>query len=96
MANIEFKVYDCLCTPRLFNINGKEADIYDFGRKSDICPELDSDGRGCGNMQFLSFESHSEQGMEAIKKYNLTIEEYQKVCEMLRSGLSFGSCGLCI
>ena len=92
MAKVELKVYDCLCVPDVFRINDKEAYSEDFGIQQDLNPELDDSGYGCGNMQFSSYEACSEKGMAAIKKYNLTVDEYHEVCSMLENKLSFGYC----
>ena len=95
MMELKLEVYTALCIVRVFTINGIDADYEDFGTKGDRAPIVSDDpwdSYCCGNMRFEEKRSTPE----VLKKYNITQEEYHKVCDELGSKLSFGSCGWCL
>lgn len=73
-----------------FIINGRGASYEDFGDKEDISPEM-AEGYGCGNMRFTT------EGPEksVLAKYEITADEYTRICSELEEALSFGECGWC-
>jgi hypothetical protein len=89
-ANWEIEVYSSLCSLSKFVINGKEAEYEDFGTKQDESPET-ADDYCCGDMQF----SPKVATGEVLSKYDITVDEYNKIADELREKLSFGSCGWC-
>lgn len=87
---VEIEVFGCLCELSVFRINGITADYTDFGDKYDCEPES-AEPYGCGNMRFFP----KEYSASVLKKYNITKEEYNEVCNRLDC-LSFGCCGWCV
>ncbi len=84
---LELKIYGALCATEFFVINGIEADSRDFGED-----EFLPDGEyGCENRNFYP-RPHTES---VLKKYGITVPEYNFVADQLSAGLSFGPCGLC-
>ena len=92
MANVEIKPYGCLCELEKFYINGIRAEWEDFGDKYDT-NRFDADPYGCGDMRFIPFDNPSE---EVLAKYNITVMEWENICDKLEDALSFGHCGWCI
>ena len=87
---LELKIYGCSCETEVFRINGIVADYEDFGDKQDIdC--MNAPDYGCANMRFIPHEPTEE----ILNKYDITTDEYTEVCNELKDGLSFGSCGCC-
>lgn len=82
--------YEALCSTKEFKINGIEAGYNDFGEKYDH-DEENAEPYCCGYMQFDSKPATEE----ILNKYNITIDEYDEICNQLSEGLSFGCCGLC-
>lgn len=85
--------YDALpCALRTFTINGIPADTSDFGYGNDDdvsnAPEY-----GCG---FHCFHTELKNAPEAMKKYNLTLEQFIEVADKLEDALRVGPCGWCI
>ena len=77
-----------LCEMETFRINGVDAKSFDFGDKYDEEPTDDYD---CGDMQF----HRKEPTQQVLEKYSITETEYDKIAEILKRLLSFGSCHLC-
>ena len=87
--------FDALpCVLKIFTINGKDADSYDFGSTVDHKEECDDEiaDYGCYNRYFES-EPPTE---EVLHKYNITEEEYYKICDELENKLYVGSCEWCV
>lgn len=84
--------YGLPCSLQEFIINGQEADADDFGHSEDVDKE-NAEPYGCGCRKFIIDDSNAE---ECMKKYNLTYEEYQQVCEQLEETLYVGQCGWCV
>lgn len=87
---LELEIYGCLCSTKIFRINGIEADTDDFGEKYDDDPS-DAPEYGCGNMQFHPYSPNKQ----VMKKYHINEQEWYEICDKL-DGLSFGYCGWCI
>jgi len=88
---LELDFYGCLCATSTFKINDINAHYEDFGDKYDYDME-NAEEYGCGDMRF----EEKRPTKEILEKYNITIEEYYKICDKLKEGLSFGNCGWCI
>ena len=87
---LELEAMRALCELETFTINGISAEYEDFGEKYDDNRDA-AEPYGCGDMCFFPKASTKE----VLEKYNITEEEYKKVCEEL-DVLSFGSCGWCV
>lgn len=88
--DLKLSFASCMCCAQEFEINGVKADSSDFGEQYDNDPE-NAEEYGCGDMTFFAKQAESE----VLKKYKISLEEYEEVAVKLTSGLSFGSCGLC-
>jgi len=92
---LKIKIYGSLCATQIFTINGVDADASDFGRGEDTDPIVSDDpwdSYCCGYMEFIRIDPTKE----VLERYKITESEYDEVCDGLCSGLSFGSCGLCL
>ena len=87
---LKLKVFDCLCELKEFEINGVKAEWEDFGEKFDAGSEY-AELYCCGDMTFVA----KEPSTEILKKYDITAEEYNSICNELEEKLSFGCCGWC-
>jgi hypothetical protein len=83
--------YEALCAAKKFTINGKDANQDDFGYVTDMSPET-AEPYGCGDSQFIK----EKVSLEVLKKYNITEEDYDMICDKLSDALSFGTCGWCV
>lgn len=83
--------YALPCELETFTINGKNANSTDFGDTYDH-DEENAEHYGCGDMRF---EPQSPT-KEVLDKYNITEEEYNKICDELEDKLCVGSCGWCV
>lgn len=95
MKNLDLVIepYDALpCELKVFTINGQEASYDDFGVSEDTNTE-DAEPYGCGCHQFIADKSLAE---DTMKKYNITREEFDYICEQLEEKLYVGRCGWCI
>ena len=88
---LDLLLYQALCKPSVFEINGRQADYEDFGVQRDIEP-VPENLCGCGNMTFTRY---AVPILGVKEKYNITDEEYNEVCNVLEEKLSWGSCGWC-
>lgn len=79
------------CTPRVFTINGIRADYYDFGTCRDRKPKQAEDHCCCD----CKFKRDKRKTKTAMRKYNLTYDEYCEVCDVLEAVLDVGECGYC-
>lgn len=79
------------CELAEFTINGQSANERDFGDTFDHNEE-NARPYGCADMHFES----KEVTQEVLDKYNITKEEYYKICQELEDKLRVGSCGWCI
>lgn len=75
---------------KIFEINGIEADYEDFGEKRDLDPK-NRPYYGCGNMAFVP----KDPTEEILNKYNISVYDYDEICDKLETHLSFGRCAWC-
>ncbi|PYG90380.1 hypothetical protein LY28_00263 [Ruminiclostridium sufflavum DSM 19573] len=88
---LELDVYSSICETKTFVINGIKASYKDFGRKIDTQPDK-SRPNACGNMTFESFAP----AQQILDKYGISSKEYNNICILLRSCISFGVCRQCV
>jgi hypothetical protein len=92
--NVVIKPYYALpCELETFTINGKDAYKDDFGYSTNSGDGLNILEYGCGNMKFISYDTPIEGLLE---EYEITMNEYNKICEMLEAKLYVGECGWCV
>ena len=89
---VKIKIQHAYCATSEFEINGKRADIEDFGHGEDVDPGSAEEG-GCGNRRFVP--KASSYADEYEEKYGITSDEYEAVAAMLGVLLSFGNCNWC-
>ena len=87
---LELEFGSAFCYAPVFIINDVRAEPSDFGEQYDRAP-YDADDYCCGDMQFTRVDPKPE----VLKKYGITVPEYELVAGQLEVGLSFGSCGWC-
>lgn len=86
----EIKAFSSYCALDRFQIHGMDANVEDFGSDWDDDPENAPD-YGCGNRVW----ERNPATTAMLNKYNITLEEYNEICDKLEADLSFGCCGLC-
>lgn len=91
MATVELEIFGALCATKAFKINGVEASSDDFGNQEDEDRE-NAEDYGCVNMQFT--RKPPEEGV--LRRYGITVGEYEDIAEQLEEKLSFGCCGWCV
>ena len=79
------------CELETFTINGKKANSIDFGNTI-AYEEGEEDTYGCSNMHF----EPEPPTKEVLAKYNITEEEYNKICDELEDKLCVGHCEWCV
>jgi hypothetical protein len=78
---------ECLpCRLLTFTVNGKEADVDDFGYND---THGDVDAYGCSNI----FTPYEIPDHNLLKKYEISKGEYREICEKLRTVLRVTNCG---
>jgi len=83
-------VFGALCSLSTFKINGINADEDEFVDKYDHSPHT-ADDYCCGDMQADIIPASKE----VLKKYGITLSEYQNIAEEVSEKVSFGCCGWC-
>lgn len=92
MVKIVAKAYNYLpCSLEVFTINGQNADYHDFGDSYDSEPDS-AEPYGCGCHIF----GGKMPTQKVLDEYNITLDEYAEIVDVLESVLYVGSCGLCI
>ena len=81
------------CVLKIFTINGKDANSDDFGSTFDHKEDCNDEivAYGCCNMYF----EPNPPAREVLHKYNITEEEYYKICNELEDKLYVGHCEWC-
>ena len=80
------------CELEVFTINDISAYQGDFGTTRDTYRDIAS-AYGCGRMEFIPDRNNASYCME---KYNITIDEFNQICDELEVKLYVGICGLCV
>lgn len=88
---LEIEVYDCLCELSKFIINWIDADYDDFWDKYDRHTE-EAEEYWCWYMQF----EWCTYTQDILDKYNISIEDYNKIVTILEDKLSFWCCWRCV
>jgi hypothetical protein len=90
---LTIKAYHALpCGLEVFKINGKDADVEDFGETRDLCPEAAAP-YSCADRQFVANEEPTATVLEC---YSISEDEWYEVIEELRETLAVGACGWCV
>lgn len=87
---VKFTKPEMTCGCYNLHVKGKEASLYDFGEMTDFAP-TDAPDYGCGDRGFAP----APETPEVLKKYDITYDEYNKICACLETNLHIGLCGLC-
>lgn len=91
--DIVIRPYSALpCATEVFNINGINADIEDFGSMTDT-NHFEAEPYSCACMEFIPNDNHMEMVMN---KYEISKEEFREIQEKLEEKMYVGSCGWCI
>ena len=87
--NIEIKTMKpgLPCCLEVFKINEINADVEDFG-------ELEREGNCFKNSCTQTFK-YKLPTDEVIKKYKITLREYNDICDRLEDELYVSGCGMC-
>lgn len=89
--NFKIKTFRALpCSLQVFIINGKDADILDFGEGYDHNIS-DAEPYCCGDWKFDT----KKPTKEVLSKYGISKGEYFEICSELQEKLNVGSCGWC-
>ena len=80
------------CALETFLINGKLADVEEFGESYDACPAA-AESYGCGDRVF---SKHESPAAEVCERYAITEEQWREVAEELETTLHAGACGWCV
>jgi hypothetical protein len=79
------------CELATFEINSKRAYLDDFGFGMDENQEA-AEPYACADYQWRGRVATTE----VLEKYDITLEEYEKLVEELEELLSVGGCGWCV
>lgn len=75
------------CTPKIFTIDGIDADADDFGEVDKI-----SGYYCCESRTFVGFE---EPPIDTLEKYRITESEFFDICDELKDILCVKGCNRC-
>lgn len=86
---LEIRAYSALpCEDEVFTINGIEASKDDFGEVN---------VKGIGNYSCLLMGFTPKMPTEnVLKKYNISLDDYDEIVEQLNELFSFGECCWCV
>nr|DAU11684.1 MAG TPA: hypothetical protein [Bacteriophage sp.] len=87
--------YALPCELKVFTINGKKANSFDFGMTSDHKEDYDDDEIAAYCCCDRYFESVCPTE-KVLRKYNITKKEYYDICRELENKLHVDRCGWCI
>lgn len=79
------------CVPEVFQINGIDANVDDFGTMMD-CDPLNAPPYGCGDRRFL----RSASTQDVLDRYRIDEDEYGEICDALNSEMRVGQCEMCL
>ena len=80
------------CELEIFTINGIDAYQGDFGTAKDTRLDIAPD-YGCGRREFIPDRNNAS---DCMKKYNITIDEFNQICDELEDKLYVGTCCWCV
>jgi len=89
-GRVKYKTYGALCSLEVFTIDGVQPNEDDFFFQDDVGRDRAED-YCCGNMQGTPMKATDDK----LKKYNLTVDEFNLVAEAVAEEVSWGSCGWC-
>lgn len=91
--DVKIKTFRSLpCETEVFQINGVDADLSDFGSMYDV--DIESAGPWeCGCREFVAYDTFIQQAMQ---KYGITSDEFSAIQEMLKSEMHVGHCSWCV
>jgi hypothetical protein len=93
MAEVEIKSYRGLpCSTEIFKINGKHADVEEFGEGGDEAPCM-AEPYGCGDYRFTPYRTPPAGVCE---RYGITEEEWGQIADGLSDVQHVGTCGWCV
>ena len=91
--NVEIKPFNSLpCRPRVFTINGINANTDYFGHSEDTNRDI-AEPYGCGCSEFVPNDDDMSAAMEM---YGISADEFHEIQDMLVDKLSVGYCVCCI
>lgn len=76
------------CSPKVFKIDGIDADPDDFGEVSKLTGDF-----CCKYREFKGFE---EPSTAVLEKYHISKDEFFEICDELRDMLTITDCGRCV
>ena len=76
------------CRAKIFSINGKEADLDDFG-------EVKKGELGRYQCELSGFAAKMPS-TAMLNKYQITVDEYAEIVEKLNAAFDYGTCGWCM
>lgn len=76
------------CVEDEFTINGKKADVSDFGL---IYNHGVGNANCCESMRFESIEPTNK----VLRKYRINLDEYDEICSYLADKFTIGRCDIC-
>ena len=79
------------CSLSVFTINGVVADSDDFGSGRDEDPDS-AEPYGCGDW---IYKANKTPANDVLATYNITVAEYDEICDRLESELGIGNCSWC-
>ena len=79
------------CEAQVFTIDGKEAWAEDFGCSEDMDPMAAPD-YGCGCREFIPYTTPADGVLE---KYQIDVDTYNEICELLKEELHVYCCSWC-
>jgi hypothetical protein len=90
------QVYGALCSAKVFQVNGIDADTDDFGEGSDVGDYIDDSDDGYVGCSNRVWQRTDPPPPDTLRKYNISADDYAVICNDLESSLSFGRCGWCV
>nr|DAQ28021.1 MAG TPA: Golgin subfamily A member 7/ERF4 family [Caudoviricetes sp.] len=86
---LEIRAYSGLpCEDEVFTINGIEASKDDFG-------EVNMEGIGNYSCLLMGFMPKMPKE-SVLKKYNISLNDYEEIVEQLNELFSYGKCSWCV
>jgi hypothetical protein len=88
------KTYTIPCELDTFRVNGKAADVNDFGESRDTGTKPDGEWEPvCVYRKFFTFR---KPPVGVLEKYEITLAKWREVGKALKKVLSVGECSWCL